>query len=173
MWTLLLLAGFASAGPLSDRVDQALDALEQAEVAQAMWHLTKADEALRGGELAATRDDLLAYYHALGLTHLVRDDQLRTTDAAMRALWIDPSTKPEDRHGPAYAKVFKAVKKGARITMVKVRVVGDGTVRVSGAQAAGGDILKVPRGEHVVQILRGQTWETSVRQLDDGSEIPL
>lgn len=155
----LALTALAAACPdLSERVDAAWVAYDDAELAQARELLGAATQELACQDRMVPSDELRELFYLDTLVSLSQQDQPGAVYAILRAVAVDPDRPPPDDLGPQIADLhatWRARLADARATVV---VSGGGAVFVDGVPMQHGEHRRLVEGEHLVQI-------------DDGSAI--
>jgi hypothetical protein len=153
---LLHLASLALAAPcpdISEQVEAAWEAFDDAELADAKAMLTAATASLGCQEVVVEPEVLLGLYRLDALASLALDDRKGVVYAMIRAVAVDHETaQPPESYGPELADLYDTWSARLSETLITVHVQGGGVVYVDGREATMTDPLSVVEGEHLVQV---------------------
>lgn len=172
----MLLLWFASAlaapcPDVSELLDDAWAAFDDAELVHSGEHLQRAVESLGCAERVVTKEELLELYRLQGLIALAREDKEGAVYATIRMVTIDPDAPPAPELGPEIAEMHETWS-GRLSTRVSLSVVGSGEAWVDGTPIGGSDDPRVVvAGEHLIQARDDAGWHGVVREIGEDTRV--
>lgn len=158
---------------IGETVTEAWTQFNDAEMDAAVELLSQADLLLPRQNQPVPRADLLELFMVRSLVNLVKGDATAAAWSATQALVISPTSVPDSKFGPQYAKMHKALAKAGLVRKVEVSVTGDGRAYLSGVEVTGGSTLELGQGQHLLQIEKDGVWKSSIVYVADGFVVDL
>ncbi|MCA9570113.1 MAG: hypothetical protein KC656_19845 [Myxococcales bacterium] len=163
----------APAQTIPEVLSKAWVAVKQDDLKGAKALLDKADLLLPRQVQPVSRGDLVELFQMRAHVNLLTGDATAAAWAATQALTVHPGGEPLSKLGTEYAKLHRALAKADIVRKVDVLVTGDGRAYLSGNELGRGSTAQLGQGQHLLQIQRGDVWESSVVYVRDGFVVEL
>ncbi len=158
---------------IPDLLSEAWVAVKRAQYQEAKALLDRADLLLPRQTVPVSRGDLLELFQMRAHVCLELGDATGAAWAAAQALTIYPTGEPFSKFGSTYAKLHRALAKADIVRRVEVLATGEGRAYLSGQELGRGSALLLGQGQHLLQIERGDHWESAVVEVYDGLLVEL
>lgn len=158
---------------LPDLLSKVWIAVKQEDLEEARSLLGRADQLLPRQTVPVSRGDLVELFELRGHVSLLSGDATAAAWAAAQALTVHPDSEPLSRFGGDYARLHRALAKADIVRKVDVLVSGDGRAYLSGYELGRNSQIQLGQGQHLLQVERGDHWESSVVYVRDGFVVEL
>lgn len=158
---------------VADVLSKAWVAVRQDDLDKARALLDRADQLMPRQIRPVSRGDLVELFQLRGHVALLEGDATAAAWAAAQALTVHPDSEPLSKFGGSYARLHRALAKADIVHKVDVLVSGEGRAYLSGYELGRGSQIQLGQGQHLLQVERGERWESSVVYVRDGFVVEL